>query len=259
MRSRLRALLLAVLRLVNATIPEGAAKNTVRARLLRHRNALPRELLIRRGDTVLQVGMWRKENLTRLARCVGSAGRVVLVEADAGIAAELEDFAARAGLDQVAIVPKGAFNRKGRQTLKVGDSPTHNRIDGTAVKMLDETFEAEIEIDVDTVDSILAERNIEGIDYAEITVNGVELQVLEGMTGILPRTRRLFLAGYALDARNGEPINRRARDFLAERGFATTISKRKPPARLKSVDLPTDFGQGLLQGHLFAWRSSRRR
>lgn len=253
----LRRTILGILRVVNRVIPESSWKNRLRARALEARNALPRELMVQSGDTVLQVGMWRRANLARLSRCVGPAGRVILVEADGRVAAELQSFAAEKKLDNLTIVPKGAFNRKGRQTLRVGTSPTHNRVDGTEVSMVHEEFESTTEIEIDTVDNILSELGVTGIDHAEITVNGVELQVLEGMEETLPHTKRLFLAGYALALDTDEPTNRKTERLLRERGFETTVSKRTSPDSIKSAVLPTGPEQPRLQGHVFAWQPAR--
>ncbi len=244
-----------LLRFLNAFFPETGLKNRFRARLLRYRNALPRELMVQQGNTVLQVGMWRTENLARLARCVGPTGRVILVEADPNAVHELVKFAGKMGFLNITVVPKGAFNKKGRRSLKVGTSPTHNRIDGTKVKMLREDFETLLEIEVDTVDNILADQGVTKVDYVEITVNGMELEVLQGMEHSLARTNRMFLAGYAVDAERGEPTNRRTRKFLSERGFKTVLSKRIAPEDLKSTNLPPDFKRQLLEGHVFAWRT----
>ncbi len=250
----IRAAILAPLRLLNAALPESDWKNAARAWLLRHRNALPRELMIRRGDTVLQVGMWRKENLARLSRCAGPGGRVILIEADPGVASTLTAYAAERGFENLTIVNKGAFNRKGKQIMNAGTSPTFNRLDGTGVTMMREDFDSAMEIDVDTVDNILAEFEVAEIDYAEITVNGVELQVLQGMEQTAQRTKRVFLAGYARTLETDQPTNRSTRNFLRQRGFRTTVSKRVLPSRIKSADLATVPAQRHLEGHVFAWR-----
>ena len=255
MTSSVKAAAFALMRILNTLVPEGKFKNRIRAQLLGYRNALPRELMAAKGDTVLQVGMWRQENLLRLAHCVGSSGRIVLIEADPQVATKLNAFAAEQNLDNTTIIAKGASSEKGKKQLRMGTSPTYNRLDDVNVQMMQEEFDSRTEIEVDTVDNILAELEIDHIDYVEITVNGAELKVLRGMTQTLPRTERVFLAGYARTADTGEPVNVQTMSYLKKRGFRVALSRRIPPSRIKSSDRAKESTQALLEGHVFAWRS----
>ncbi len=249
--------LLPLLRRLNALVPEGEAKNRIRALLLSLRSGLPRELMAGRGETVVQVGMWRRRNLARLSRCVGPAGRVLLVEADTRVVEDLTGLLEANRLTNVTIVNRGAFNRPGRQRFQVGKAPIFSRLEETDAHMLSEVgreaFEAVEEIEVDTLDHILAENGISRVDYLEISVNGLELEVLEGMERMLPSTRRLFLSGYARVSGTGEPTNARTVGLLRERGFRTKISRRSPP-RQDYFDDRAAAEWGLMEGHVFAWR-----
>ena len=255
--SRSRAAFLGALRILNAAVPERRWKDRFRALLLGRRHALPRELMVSNGGTVVQVGMWRKENLARLSRCVGPSGHVILVEADVGVIEELGPFLADQNLTNVTVVHTGAFNKKGRQMLLVGTSPSFNRVDGTNVRMLsaltEDAFQTSREIEVDTMDNILAELGVAQIDYVEISVNGAEFPVLQGMEGTFPRTRRLFVSGYARSADTSEPTNRRVRDFLSDHGFRTKISRRAKRTRV-FYDEQAGREWGPMDGHVFAWR-----
>lgn len=251
--------ILGPLRAINSTVKESPWKNRVRAQLLDIRNGLPRELMISRGDVVVQVGMWRERNLLRLSQCVGSTGRVVLIEADTRVTDKLRNYLSENNVHNVSIVNKGAFHKKGTVEFNLGASPGHNRIDGTGVEMVvnvnQDVFEKKATIDVDTVDNIVAELGIERVDYVEITVNGVELEVLQGMKNTLKHAKRLFLAGYARDRASGDPTNQRTSQYLAQRGFRTTISRRtkatQGPYNRAAVE-----SWGMQEGHVFAWKET---
>lgn len=259
MLSQRDKLILGPLRIVNSSVKERPWKNWVRSRLLKVRNGLPREVMVSQGDVVVQVGMWRERNLMRLSRCVGATGRVVLIEADKRVTDRLSKFLDANGVQNVTIVNKGAYSEKGTVEFNVGESPGHNRIDGTGVEMVvnvnQDVFERKASIEVDTVDNIVAEFGIDHVDYVEITVNGVELEVLEGMERTLKTCKRIFLAGYARDSDSGEPTNKRTTKYLSERGFATTITKRtkatQGPYEEKAVK-----AWGMQEGHVFGWKKA---
>lgn len=252
-------LILGPLRAINSSFKERPWKNWLRAQLLDVRNGLPRELMVSRGDVVVQVGMWRPRNLMRLSQCVGETGRVVLVEADQRVTDNLAQLIAAKNIQNVTIVNKGAFKERGTVEFNVGASPGHNRIDGTGVEMVvnvnQDVFDQKASIEVDTVDNIVADLGIDRVDYVEITVNGVELEVLEGMPNTLQHAKRLFLAGYARDSESGEPTNERTSRYLKNQGFRTTITRRIK-ADMEDFDRDAVKQWGLMDGHVFAWREA---
>ena len=113
-------------------------------------------------------------------------------------------------------------------------------------------FAERITIDVDTVDNILAELGFDRVDYAEITVNGAELQVLEGMQKTLANTKRVFVSGYARTI-SGKPMNRRTEAMLRALGLRTKITTRAEPTQA-GFDTRAVEHWGRQEGHVFAWR-----
>ena len=251
--------LLPPLRLVNTLIPESTTKNRVRARLLKWRNALPRELMIQPGDTAVQIGMWRERNLRRLSNCVGPIGRVVLIEADQDVVARLSNYLSNHRIDNVTIVNKGAWSERGTFTMHVGRSAANNRLAADDVQMLGEmnkaAFVEQRVIEVDSVDNILAELGVEQVDYMEISVNGVERQVIEGMERMLPRTRRIFVAGYARLEEGTKPTNQIVESKLRSRGFQTRVTCETAPTQA-DFDTAAVKQWGKQDGHVFAWREA---
>ncbi|MCA9189260.1 MAG: FkbM family methyltransferase [Pirellulaceae bacterium] len=254
-----RDLFLPPLRMVNNWFSETDWKNRARASALRFRNALPRELMVRAGDTVVQVGMWRERNLRRLAQCVGSSGQVVLIEADQHVAQRMAKYCHSIGLRQVTIVNKGAWHERGTLELNVGQSAANNRLEADDVVMLGEVntnaFAGVRTIEVDTVDNILAELGIDHVDYVEVSVNGVERQVLQGMRRTLSQVRRIFVAGYARTEQGTRPTNVVVAEALADRGLQTCISCKTPPRQAR-FDPEAARQWGHQDGHVFAWRKA---
>ena len=251
-----RDLFLGPLRWANGMIPETKTKNKMRAGLLGIRNALPRELMIQSGDTVVQVGMWRERNVHRLSKCVGPKGRVVLIEADRDVVKRLKDYAANNRLENVVFVNKGAWSGPNRFRLNVGASAAHNRLEPADVQMLGEqnadVFVEERSIEVDSVDNILASLGVDHADYVEISVNGAERHVIEGMEKTLARTKRLFVAGYARLDNGTKSTNVMVQSQLQAKGFRTRITCQTDPTQA-DFDVVAARKWGQQDGHVFAW------
>lgn len=256
MDSKKRDILLGPLRLANILFPETKAKNRVRAGLLGIRNALPRELMIQPGNTVVQVGMWRERNLHRLSSCVGPTGRVILIEADRDVVERLSKYVADEKLENVTFVNKGAWSGPSRYTLNVAETAANNRLEAADVQMLGEInsdcFIEERVIEVDSVDNILAELGVDEVDYIEISVNGAERQVIEGMTKTLPKTKKLFVAGYARLEDGTKPTNVLVESQLRSQGFSTRITCQTDPTQA-NFDKEAAERWGKQDGHVFAW------
>jgi FkbM family methyltransferase len=244
----LRNTILAGLRRANR-IPEFAVKNRFRAGCLtRVRHALPRELMIRAGDCVVQVGMNNEDNIQRLSNCVGVHGRAIIVEGDQNNVRKIRTLIAQRQLTNVDVITCGAWSEKTQLRFKIAKHPDDNRIEREGVSMPQEigrnAYSDTLVIDVDTLDHLLADRDIAKVDYLEVTVNGAELEVLRGAESILRQTRRIFTAGRAR-LPDGGPANRYICRFLQERGFQTAITLASPSAR-------ATFGRD--HGDVFAWR-----
>ena len=63
-------------------------------------------------------------------------------------------------------------------------------------------------VQIDTIDNILSDLEIDKVDYIEITVNGAELKVLEGMKNSLKTTRRIYTKTYAIDLEKNQTLTK---------------------------------------------------
>jgi FkbM family methyltransferase len=241
----------ALLRGVARTIPPGLSERLWLA-VLSVRPAVPKELLARRGDSVVQVGTPKPETIRRLQRIVGREGKVVVIEPEPATVQRQADYLRSQSLANVVLVPKAAWNERATRTLLIADRPGDHRLDMDAIvhdnDLVAGGYRGRTEVEADTLDNILDEAGVEQAAFVEIAVNGAELQVLEGMERSLGRTWRLFVKGHARSAESGEPINARIEEILRARGFRT---KRTRPTRSRAESW------GPREGDVFAWRPRR--
>lgn len=230
-----------------AIIPEGGVKNLIRRSILHFRTGIPRELMINRGDTVVQVGMWRSESARRLAEAVGSDGRIVLIEMSAEAAARISSTFSEMKYNNATVVNAGVWSEPDEVNIVHSESPSANRIDtGRLHPEGHGSSEGPTgHVKVETIENICSVCGVESVDYMEITVNGAELEAIRGMGVMLQRTKRLWVAGLTRDAVTGEPLNLEIAKELRRNGFHTKISR----AKRQSLSV-----WGKIDGHVYAWR-----
>lgn len=211
---------------VLAALPRGRAGDAIRFALIRLTKRAPLALTIARGDTVVQVGAVGDGEVWRMAELAGSEGTVFSVEAFPDNAREIAERAAANGVTNVTVIAKGAWSSPGKQTLYV-----HPRWHASNI-MLDtgahhdralepDDYAGAVEIEVDRLDDLLAEREVRRCDFAKLTVMGAELHVLEGMERLLSSGTTVWVKAHSdLD---GRPANEGIARFLAVKGFRTVI------------------------------------
>jgi FkbM family methyltransferase len=126
----------------------------------------------------------------------------------------------------VTVIAKGAWSAPGTQTLYVHpkwhasnivlESGAHHD------RALDpDAYAGAVEIEVDRLDDLLAERGVERCDFAKLTVMGAELHVLAGMERLLSSGTTVWVKAHSdID---GRPANERIARVLAEKGFRTVV------------------------------------
>ena len=238
-------------RLINLFIPEGSIKTGFRRAALKLYPGIPKEFMVNRGDIVVQVGSPVPSRIERLSRSVGEKGEVVLIEPDVtNLKRQYENVESK-NLKNVTIVPKAAFNSKGKGQFLVAPHPADHRLVIENIEH-DNDYRAEnyylreVDVEVDTIDNILRDLRIDRIDYIEIAINGAELVVMQGMERILNSTRRLFVKGHARDKDTKRPLNQELIPLLKAKGFDTYLTKPS-----KSVAVTVVWGPRV--GDVYAW------
>lgn len=109
----------------------------------------------------------------------------------------------------------GVWNVKSKLKLYLD---SHCPLANSIVSQASNTF---VEIDVDSIDSILAASDFGLIDFVKINVEGAELEVLQGMEHTLKSVKKLVMDAHHI--RNGSPTWPSVCEFLKERGFETRV------------------------------------
>ena len=200
--------------------------------------------MINRGDTVVQVGMWREEAAIRIANSVGPNGRVLFVEVCQSAMKTLKETMKDSVCQETIFVNKGAWDTKGEFDLIVDENSAATRLDTGRRHPGHDQGNVQV-VDVDTIENICRDAGIDEIDYIEITVNGAELHVLRGMGDLIGSTKRLWIAGLTRDPDTEEPLNIAIRDFLLSKGLNAQISHCGAKAN-------SDWGR--LDGHVYGWQ-----
>jgi FkbM family methyltransferase len=148
---------------------------------------------LRRGMTVVDVGA--NDGLYTLfaAGRVGRRGRVLAFEPSSRERRVLNRNIALNRLRNVVVIPSALANEPGQATLQIAPSlhGGHNTLGGFAHKGVDAIATEQVE--VETLDAVVARLAITKVDAIKVDVEGAELKVLEGARDVLHRSRPVLL------------------------------------------------------------------
>jgi FkbM family methyltransferase len=185
--------------------------------------------MVNQGETVIQVGTPNPSTMKAYSKYVGPNGRVIIIEPEPKNIQTLQQALSKWKYKNVSIVPKGAWSESGKLELSLSPNKGDHKIEIAQIihdndLLLENTFEKKILIEVNTVDNIITSEQLEHVDYINITVNGAELEVLQGCQQLLQTpSLRLWIKGHAR-FKNGEALNKTIQDFLQWYGFTTFIT-----------------------------------
>lgn len=170
---------------------------------------------LEKGQTIVEAGAFIGFYVLRAAELVGETGKVIAIEAVPENFEIMKRNVEANHLKNVILVNKAVWNtstkikfyREGKQIGSI-----------TQEVVATDNF---IEVQAETIDSILKENNIDKIDFIRIQLNGVELEALEGMTHTLSQRPKVLVAG--IYTKNGVPVQKLLQDYLDKKGFKTEI------------------------------------
>jgi FkbM family methyltransferase len=240
-----------ILRVLNRAIPEGNLRNRLISFIFNRKGFVPKELMANKGDFVVQVGTPHTITISKLSKSVGKKGKVILIEPEENNVRKIEEYVKTNALNNVIIVPKAAWSKKGQLKLTVSTNASDHKINHDEIIhdndfREDEKYISSQIVEVDTVDNIMQSVGLNRIDFIEIAVNGAELEVLQGMEEMIKNVNRLFVKGHARFKKDNRPINKTIASFLRERGFNTIITK---PTKSVAEDK-----WGKREGDVYAWK-----
>jgi len=215
-----------------AGLPSDQWRCAVRSSILRYRDSLHPDLLCRSGETVGLVGVHRIDTVMRWSEAVGSSGKVVVIEALPtyldNISYNLETHL-NWPLQNILFVPKGVSSQRAEGSMEVGSRADYNRLYGQGIvdDLQEDDFVDTVKVELDTMDSILADLSLEKVDHITMTISGMELEALQGMRDTMQR-RGLRLLIRSLHTKDGKVNYPLVCDTLREAGFRVVEGKRVP-------------------------------
>ena len=165
-----------------------------------------------------------------ISKIVGDGGLVVGIEPDKNNVQEINDYIAQNKLKNIIIVEKAVWRMKGTFPLLLGKQSMHNRLEDIGGEYASEEIESYVGkclVETDTLDNIVADLGITDISHIRLTINGAELDVLEGMEKILAKEYdnglNLVIAGGKTTPYgpfiDGETTDQRMTAILEKNGF----------------------------------------
>ena len=101
------------------------------------------------------------------------------------------NFPAEIASGKLILVPKGVWSEKGSMTLSIGTQ--HSGVSS----LVKETGGNKVEVEVTTIDAIVAELALPRVDYIKFDIEGAEREALKGAEKTLTKYQpRLFVDSY---------------------------------------------------------------
>ncbi len=142
--------------------------------------------LVKCGSTVVDIGANVGTLAIPLASYVGNYGRVIAIEAHPKIFHYLRENVKLNSFDNVITVNKAVGEAKGKLHFSDLSSDDQNSV----------VQEGGLEVEVDTLENILAPWQIEKIRLLKIDVEGFELFVLRGAKSVLDRVEIVYFESW---------------------------------------------------------------
>lgn len=193
----------------------------VAVRYNRNAFALPFEFDVLPGFTVMEAGAFQGLLTRWLADKVGNSGRVIAVEMMRDNVEIMRLNLPTPAYENVTIVEKGVWNRDGVLTAK------SKGLQRSSLSSIDSVAGGdEHSVETVTLDAIVEANGLDHIDVVFITVNGSEVEALEGFRKHIDRVDKITIAAPYGNAD-------RCKAFLASVGFS--ILAHQNPKQVSAV------------------------
>jgi FkbM family methyltransferase len=204
-------------------LPEGRLKFALRAMIAAAVSSVPPEFLANPGETVVLIGFHRIDSVMLWSHVVGKGGKVVLIEAVPSYIQNIQvnlkhhlDWP----IDNIIYVNKGVGAGKGQARLQIGRRADFTKVADQSIddQLPASDFVEDIDIELESVDQILADLEIDAVDHVHMTISGMELEALRGMQRTL-RQPRLRVYIRSLHTKAGELLYPQVVDLLTRDGM----------------------------------------
>ncbi|AEJ01044.1 hypothetical protein Nit79A3_1192 [Nitrosomonas sp. Is79A3] len=219
-----------ILQMVISYSPIPGLKCSLRSLLLKAKDGLHPSLLCQSGEIVVLVGVHRIDTVMEWSESVGATGKLVLVEAIPryldNIKYNLETHL-NWGINNIVYVAKGVSSRREAGNIEVGRKADFNKLAGRRIEdgLSGNDFIGIESIELDTLDNIMFDLGIYNINHIHMTISGLELEALKGMTRILD-TRDLSILIRSLHSKDGELLHSQVMKELKKSGLHVIAGKK---------------------------------
>lgn len=174
------------------------------------------------GGAIIEVGAYLGHKTVRFAEeLVGTAGKVLAIEMMPQNVAILRMNVTANGLDDVIDVVEAGIWSAPRKMRVRGMGRQRNSL--VSLEKLD--IDQDLDVNVDTLDNFITRWGVNRVDLVFLTVNGAEIEALQGFELTVDRVLALFVA--APYERDGRPNADMCRDLLCGKGFQVLPSSNR--------------------------------
>jgi FkbM family methyltransferase len=168
------------------------------------------------GDTIIDIGAGRGEDITAFAQDVGGSGRVIAIEAHPKSYTILEQFCRLNKFNNVTTLNYAIMDKSGSVTISDDDTWEANTVSSN------QSLHG-YKVSAITLDLLCSQQNIKNIAFLKMNIEGAELFALPGLIGVISRINTICIAchDFRADLGHGESYRTRVfvESFLEDHGF----------------------------------------
>lgn len=145
--------------------------------------------MVNTGETCIIAGVFSEDTVRLFSRAVGDAGRVIIVEANPSNVDRLKNNLA--SLANVTVVNRAVWRCSGEMEFLLSgqhENQAYNRIDSPEIQKYPNHMNENpvtIKVKTDSLDDIASKLDVKLVHHLNLTINGAELQALDGISNIL--------------------------------------------------------------------------
>jgi FkbM family methyltransferase len=194
--------------------------------MTRHEDEMIDRFDAKHGDTVIDIGAHMGRYTIISSKRVGKEGKVIAIEAHPGNFGLLRRNIALNRLTNVTAINCAVYSKKMPLKLYLPDEDSgytmhHSVMSSYLVTKYKEAERKYMEVQADTLDSLLHRAGVDRVDWIKIDVEGAELEVLKGAGETLSKNKNISL----LVEVHGRETYAPAMDLLRTHGFRVEFER----------------------------------
>jgi|GEM_PF-2011555 len=187
---------------------------------------------VKKGENYLDAGAYIGFGAVRMSRETGPGGRIIAVESDEDACFLLEVNVEANNISNVTVMPAAVSDHDGFETFY----KTERQANSLISEVVDSDKSCKVK--TITIDSILRKTSLSSINRISLTINGAEVEAVEGMRSAVENSGLLRVSAAGWYKRNGQRIS----DLIAP--------------KLRSYGLQVSVGR---DGGVLAWKQTMAR